>query len=81
MVQVTRLNGTTIIINPDHIELIEARPDTVLKLTTGTSLPVRESAEEVVNRIVAYRQRILTDCTRLHSVFPLETDIVRGETP
>jgi flagellar protein FlbD len=64
MVNVTRLNGTSVIINPDHIELIEAGADTVLKLTTGTSLPVCESAEEVVNRIVAYRQRIWQDRNR-----------------
>lgn len=65
MVQVTRLNGASVVINPDHIELIEAHPDTVLKLTTGTSLPVLESADEVVDRIVAYRQRIWMNDPRL----------------
>ena len=78
MVQVTRLNGISVIINPDHIELIEARPDTVLKLTTGTSLPVRESAEEVVERIVAYRRRVWLDYPRLQSVTLLENEATRG---
>jgi flagellar protein FlbD len=58
MIRVTRLNFSPLILNSDLIEHIEATPDTVIALTTGQSLRVRESAEEVVGRIVEFRRAI-----------------------
>jgi flagellar protein FlbD len=58
MIHVTRLNQVSLILNSDLIEHIEATPDTVITLTTGQSLRVRETAAEVVDRIVEFRQRI-----------------------
>jgi len=59
MINVTRLNDTEFLVNPDLIEFIEETPDTVVSLSTGKKIVVSESAEELVNRIVAYRQRTL----------------------
>lgn len=59
MIRVTRLNSSPLILNSDLIEHIEATPDTVITLTTGQSVRVRESADEVVERIVAFRRDIL----------------------
>lgn len=56
MIHVTRLNSSPLILNSDLIEQIEATPDTVITLTTGQSLRVRESAEEIVERIVEFRR-------------------------
>lgn len=58
MILVTRLNDSEIVVNCDHILTIEHTPDTVLTLTTGARVLVKESVEEVVNRIVAFRRRI-----------------------
>ena len=58
MVNVTRLNRTPIVLNSDLIEHIEGTPDTVISLSTGQRLMVRESAEEIVNRVVEFRRRI-----------------------
>ena len=58
MIRLTRLNRTPIVLNSDLIEHIEVTPDTVITLTTGQILRVRESAEEVVRRIVGFRRRI-----------------------
>lgn len=58
MIRVTRLNSSPLILNSDLIEHIESTPDTVITLTTGQSLRVRESAEEVVQRIVEFRRSI-----------------------
>jgi flagellar protein FlbD len=58
MIRVTRLNSSPLILNSDLIEHIETTPDTVITLTTGQSLRVRESAEEVVQRIVEFRRSI-----------------------
>ncbi len=58
MIHVTRLNAAPLILNSDLIEHIDVTPDTVITLTTGQSLRVRESAEEVVRRIVQFRRSI-----------------------
>jgi flagellar protein FlbD len=59
MIFVTRLDGREVVINVDLIITIEKTPDTVLTLTTGDRIMVRESVEEVVQRAIAYRHRIL----------------------
>lgn len=58
MIRVTRLNSSPVILNSDLVEHIETTPDTVITLTTGQSLRVRESAEETVRQIVEFRCRI-----------------------
>lgn len=58
MIRVTRLNSSLLILNSDLIEHIESTPDTVITLTTGQSVRVRESADEVVQRIVEFRRAI-----------------------
>jgi flagellar protein FlbD len=58
MVRLTRLNRAELVLNSDLIEHIDVTPDTVITLTTGQILRVRESAEEVVRRIVEFRRRI-----------------------
>jgi|SoiMethySBSTD1v2_1073268.scaffolds.fasta_scaffold598443_2 flagellar protein FlbD len=59
MIQLTRLDRQEVTVNSDLIELIEARPDTTLRLTTGQSLVVRERMDEVVERIRAWRGSVL----------------------
>ena len=59
MIRVTRLNASPLILNSDLIEHIEATPDTVITLTTGQSVRVRESAEELMERILEFRRAIL----------------------
>ncbi|HWB86813.1 MAG TPA: flagellar FlbD family protein [Bryobacteraceae bacterium] len=58
MIQLTRLNRVPLVLNSDLIEHINVTPDTVITLTTGQILRVRESADEVVRRIVRFRRRI-----------------------
>lgn len=59
MIRLTRLNRAPMVLNSDLIEHIEVTPDTVITLTTGQILRVRESADEVVERIVEFRHRVL----------------------
>ncbi len=58
MIRLTRLNHVPLVLNSDLIEHIEVTPDTVITLTTGQILRVRESADEVIRRIVDFRRRI-----------------------
>jgi flagellar protein FlbD len=58
MIRLTRLNRVPLVLNCDLIEHIEVTPDTVITLTTGQILRVRESADQVIERIVDFRRRI-----------------------
>ena len=58
MIEVTKLNGKQLYINGDLIERIEAVPDTIVCLTSGRKLIVRESVDEVIEKLTAYRRSI-----------------------
>ena len=58
MVRLTRLNHEGVVLNSDLIEHIEETPDTVILLTNGEILRVRETADQVVDRIVEFQRRI-----------------------
>lgn len=60
MIRVTRINNDSVVINSDLIEHIEMVPDTMIALTNGHRLFVKETADEVVDRIVDFRRRILS---------------------
>jgi flagellar protein FlbD len=57
MIRLTRLNRAVLVLNSDLIEHIDVTPDTVITLTSGQILRVRETSDEVVNRIVEFRRR------------------------
>ncbi len=61
MIEVTRLNETKILINPDLIEVVEETPDTVITFTTGKKIIVKESRQEVKNLVKLYRKDIFTN--------------------
>jgi len=58
MIRLTRLNRVPLVLNSDLIEHIDVTPDTVITLTNGQILRVRESADQVVQRIVDFRRKI-----------------------
>ena len=58
MIKVTRLNGKEYYINPHQIESIEIRPDTTLLMLSGKYVVIKETVEEIIDRIVEYRRRI-----------------------
>ena len=60
MIRLTRLNHVPLIVNSDLIEHIDMTPDTVVTLTSGQKFMVLESAEEVVNKVVCFRQKLLS---------------------
>ena len=59
MIELTRLNGNPMVLNSDLIKTAEASPDTMLTLINGEKLIVREDTAEVVERVLAYRARLL----------------------
>jgi flagellar protein FlbD len=59
MVRLTRLNRLPLVLNSDLIEHIEETPDTVITLTNGQIVRVRETADQVIQLVVEFRRRIL----------------------
>jgi flagellar protein FlbD len=57
MIHLTRLNNQPLIVNADLIKFIENVPDTVITLLNGEKIVVRESANEVLERIRDFQRR------------------------
>ena len=58
MIEVTKLNGSTVLINAELIESVEETPDTVLSFVTGKKLIVKESRQEIKNLVILYKREI-----------------------
>jgi len=58
MISVTRLDGQTMFLNNDLIESIEPTPDTLITMSNGEKLYVRETPDDVIDRVVAFKRRI-----------------------
>ena len=58
MIQVTRLNGNSVFVNPDLIRYVEAAPDTILTFIDNTTLMVREQPKELIERIIGFRRLV-----------------------
>ena len=57
MIELTKLNGSKFFLNAEIIETVECVPDTMIALFTGKKFIVREKAEEVIHKIIDYKQR------------------------
>jgi len=58
VILLTQLNGEEVYVNPNLIETVESKPDTVLSLTTGKKIMVRESRGEVVRRFTEFAVKV-----------------------
>lgn len=61
MVRLSRFDGSEFYINAELIESIDITPDTVISLMNGKKLIVRESADEVVSRVIDYKRKSAGD--------------------
>lgn len=59
MIRVHRLDGSELVVNADLVETVEATPDTIITLTTGKKLVVRDTVDEVVAAVVGYKRAIM----------------------
>jgi flagellar protein FlbD len=58
LIKLTGLNHRDIILNADHIEKLEAVPESLITLTNGNKYIVLESTEEIVNKVIEYKNKI-----------------------
>jgi flagellar protein FlbD len=73
MIKLTRLNGQAIVVNADLIKFLEATPDTLLTLSNGEKLMVKESIETVMESFILFRRQSLEPVVR-----PLEIEAEAG---
>jgi uncharacterized protein YlzI (FlbEa/FlbD family) len=67
MIELTRLNGHSMVLNSDLVKYVESSPDTMLTLIHGEKIVVAEPCEEVVRRIIAYRVKLLAETLKQDS--------------
>ena len=61
MIELTKMNGSVVLVNCEVIEMVEETPDTVITLTTGRKIIVKESRQEVKNLVKSYRKDIFVE--------------------
>lgn len=59
MIQLTRLNSHPVAVNSDLIKFVEQSPDTVITLVNGEKILVRETADQVLKRIIEFRRCVM----------------------
>ncbi len=58
MIQLTKINNASIVVNSDLIEYIEETPDTVITLINNDRVVVQERMSEIIDKIVRFRRQV-----------------------
>lgn len=58
MIELTKITGEKFYLNPDVLKFVEDCGDTILTLTTGERLLVREEVEEIVSQFLCYKRKL-----------------------
>ena len=55
MIDVTRIDGRELTVNAELIETVDEVPDTVITLTTGKKIIVKESRQKIKSLVKSYK--------------------------
>ena len=58
MIEVERMNGERVYINPDQVKAVESMPDTVVVFMNNDRLMVKTTPQEIVKRVIEFRRQI-----------------------
>ncbi len=61
MIEVTKLDGVIMTINDSFIVTVEETPDTVITMSTGRKIIVKESRQEIQNLVKSFRKEFFAD--------------------
>jgi flagellar protein FlbD len=82
MIALTHLDGSEFVLNSDHILWVDRTPDTVITLTSGTRLMVREPIDVLVARTMDFRRRLF-EGVAVHGATPtppgVMTEVMTGD--
>jgi len=59
MIKLLRLNGSYFVLNCDLIETVEPTPDTVITTIHGKKLVVKDTVDEVIDKVIIFKNKIL----------------------
>ncbi len=79
MIQLTRLNNHPLVVNSDLIKFVEQAPDTVITLVSGEKIVVRESAPDVLERVVQFRRSVLQGIMLCSALPPVVESTAEGD--
>ena len=80
MIAITRLNHHPFVVNADLIKFVEQAPDTVITLLSGEKIVVLETADQIIDRVVEFRRRVLQGL-ELKNSWVVPPALVPPETP
>ncbi|MCX7828452.1 MAG: flagellar FlbD family protein [Thermanaerothrix sp.] len=58
MIELTRFGGGRFVLNSDLIEAVEANPDTVVTMSNGRRYVVKETPEDIIDKVVEFKRRV-----------------------
>ena len=58
MIDLTAMNNKQFILNAETIEKVEQVPETLITLTNGKKYIVLENVEDVVDKVIKYKNKI-----------------------
>ena len=58
MISLRKLNDKELVVNCELIQSIECTPDTIISLTTGEKLVVKDGAEEILRKVIEYKRAV-----------------------
>lgn len=58
MIELTKINGEPVLVNPDQIEFIEIIPESKVIMMNGRFHIVSEDKDTIIQKIIAYNQEI-----------------------
>jgi len=65
MIKLSRLNDSILFINPDLIESFVSQPDTLIIMTNGNKVIVKESPDEILQKIIEFKAKVLAESEKL----------------
>ena len=63
MIEVTRLDNSTMVVNEEKIQSLQSTPDTVITFTNNMKMVVREPLEEISRKILRYQCMVKSNKT------------------
>lgn len=61
MIEVTRYDEQKLMVNANLIEFVQDTPDTVITMTTGRKILVKEKAQEIRELVLDYYRKVNED--------------------
>ncbi len=57
MITLTKIDGTSITLNAEEIEIIESSHDSTITLKSGKKVIVSEKSSEIIDKVIDYKQK------------------------